>query len=131
VEWGVLVLWNLLDLTVELGSGGLVHAAGLGQTAKSDGFEDAENAGSVDVASELGGVETYLDVALSGKVVDLSRANLAHDLHDAHGVAKISVVEMEIGASLDMCDSLAEVDRGASYRAMDVITFFEKELCKV
>ncbi len=128
VEGGILVLRHLLDLAVELGCRGLVDAAGVLESAEAHGLEDAEHACGVDVGGELGGVERDLDMALGGEVVDLVGAHVAHYLEDRHRVAQIGVVEVEIGASLEVGDALAVVDRRAADGAVDVISLLKQQL---
>ena len=125
VEGGVLVLGHFLDLAVELRCGGLVEAAGLGQAALADAFEDAEDAGGVDVGCEFGRVEAYLDMALGGEVVDFVGTHLVEHLDYGHGVAQVGVVQVEVGVALEVGYAFAVVDGGAAYGAVYVISFFE------
>jgi len=131
MEGGVLVLGHLLHLAVELGGRGLVDAAGLLETTGTDGLQHAEHAGGVHIGRELGGVEADLHMALCGEVVDLVGAHLAHHLDDAHGVAEVGVVEVEVGLALQMGDALAEVNAAAADDAVDFVAFVQKKLAQV
>ena len=110
MEWSILVLRNLLHLAIELGSGSLIHAAGLLQTALADGLKDAEHTCGVYISSKLRRVEAYLYVALSSQVVNLSRFHLVHHLDDTHRVAEIGIVKMEVGLAFQVGDTLTIVD---------------------
>ena len=131
VEGGVLVLRHFLDLAVELGGGGLVDLAAIGEAHLADGIDDAEHADGIDIGGELGGVETDLHVALGGEVVDLRGAHVGDDADNGHGVAEVGVVEVEVGAALEVGDALAVIDGGAADDAMDVIAFVEEEFGEV
>ena len=131
VEGGVLVLGHFLDLAVELGGGGLVDLAAIGEAYLADGLDDAEDADGIDIGGELGGVEADLHMALGGKVVDLRGAHVGDDADDGHGVAEVGVVEVEMGAALEVGDALAVIDGGAADDAMDVIAFVEEEFGEV
>ena len=131
VEGGVLVLRHFLDLAVELGGGGLVDLAAIGEAHLADGIDDAEHADGIDIGGELGGVETDLHVALGGEVVDLRGAHVGDDADDGHGVAEVGIVEVEVGAALEVGDALAVIDGGAADDAMDVIAFVEEEFGEV
>ena len=110
MEGRVLVLRHLLDLAVELGGRGLVDAARVGEPQLTYGLEDAQHADGIDIGRELGRVERHLYVALCGQVVDLGGAHAADDAQDAHGVAQVGVVQVEVGSALEVGYALAEVD---------------------
>ena len=131
VEGGVLVLRDFLDLAVELGGGGLVDLAAIGEAHLADGFDDAEDADGIDIGGELGGVEADLHVALGGEVVNLRGAHVGDDADDGHGVAEVGVVEVEVGAALEVGDALAVIDGGAADDAVDVVAFVEEEFGEV
>ena len=69
MEWSILVLRNLLHLAIKLGSGSLIHTAGICQSALADGLKDAEHTCGIYIGSKLRRVEAYLYVALSSQVV--------------------------------------------------------------
>ena len=131
VEGGVLVLRHFLDLAVELGGGGLVDLAAIGEAHLADGLDDAEHADGIDIGGELGGVEADLHVALGGEVVDLRGAHVGDDADNGHRVAEVGVVEVEVGAALEVGDALAVIDGGAADNAVDVIAFVEEEFGEV
>ena len=131
VEGGVLVLRHFLDLAVELGGGGLVDLAATGEAYLADGLDDAEDADGIDIGGELGGVEADLHVALGGEVVDLRGAHVGDDADNGHGVAEVGIVEVEVGAALEVGDALAVIDGGAADDAVDVIAFVEEKFCQV
>ena len=131
VEGGVLVLGHFLDLAVELGGGGLVDLAAIGEAHLADGLDDAEHANGINIGGELGGVKADLHVALGGEVVDLRGAHVGDDADDGHGVAEVGIVEVEVGAALEVGDALAVIDGGAADDAVDVIAFVEEEFGEV
>ena len=131
VEGGVLVLGHFLDLAVELGGGGLVDLAAIGEAHLADGLDDAEHANGINIGGELGGVKADLHVALGGEVVDLRGAHVGDDADDGHGVAEVGVVEVEVGAALEVGDALAVIDGGAADDAVDVVAFVEEEFGEV
>jgi hypothetical protein len=70
VEWCILVLRNLLYLAIKLGCGSLIHTAGLLQTTLADSLQDTEHTCSIYIGCKLRRVKTYLNVALSGEVIN-------------------------------------------------------------
>ncbi len=70
-------------------------------------------------------------MALGCEVVDLVGAHLAHDLDDAHGVAEVGVVEVEVGLALQMRDALTEINTAAADDAVHFVAFFQKKLAQV
>ena len=131
MEGGLLVLRDGFDLAVEFGGRGLVDAAGVFQAGLAHRLEDAQDADRVGIRRVLRRVETDLDVALGGQVVDLVRPDGLDDFDKAHAVAHVPVVEMEMGMTLQRGDPLAEIHRGAADDAVDLIAFPEQELGKV
>ena len=131
VEGGVLVLGYFLDLAVELGGGGLVDLAAIGEAHLADGLDDAEHANGIDIGGELGGVEADLHVALGGEVVNLRGAHVGDDADNGHGVAEVGIVEVEVGAALEVGDALAVIDGGAADDAVDVVAFVKEEFGEV
>lgn len=127
VERGLLVLRNLLDLAVELRGRSLVNAAGLGQTAQTHGLENTQHTRGIDIGGELRRVERHLHMALGRKVIDLVRAYLADHLDDAHRVAEVGVVEVEMGLAFEVCNPLAVVGRRAADCAVDVVSFRQQK----
>lgn len=62
VEWGSLRLRSLNDLSIQLGSGGLVETDVLLESTRSNGVEETEGTEAVDVTSVFGHLERDLDV---------------------------------------------------------------------
>ncbi len=60
IERGGLRLGNLLDLSKELGSGGLIEAGEVGQPARADGVEQTEGTDAVHLGGVLGHLERNL-----------------------------------------------------------------------
>ena len=125
VKRGVLILWHLLHLSIQLGGGCLIDAASVFQSAQPDCLKDAQHTCGVDIGSELGRVKRYLHVALRGEVVDFIRADFAHHLQYRHRVAEVGIVQVEIRLTLKMSYAFTEVHRRAAYRAVHVISFFQ------
>ena len=127
MERRVLVLRHLLHLAVEFGSGSLVDAAGLGQTAQTHGFENPQHSCRIHIRSEFRRVETHLHMALCSEVVDLVRAYLAHHLEYAHRIPEVRIMQMEMRLSFQMRYPFAVIYRRTSNRAVHLITLSEKE----
>ena len=123
VEWCILVLRNLLYLAIKLGCGSLIHTAGLLQTALTDSLQDTEHTCSIYIGCKLRRVKTYLNVALSGEVINFGWFHLVHHLNDAHRVAQVGIMKVEIRFTFQMSDTLAVVSRGTANGAMHIVTF--------
>ena len=122
VKRGVLVLRDFFDLTVEFACAGLINTAGLFEVVGAHGLKHAEDASSINVGGEFRGVKRNLHVALGREVIDFGRQDLAHDLHKAHGVAHVGVVQVEIRLAFKVCNAFAEVHRGAADDAVDLVS---------
>ena len=131
VEGGVLVLGHFLDLAVELGGGGLVDLAAIGEAYLADGLDDAEHADGIDIGGELGGVEADLHVALGGEVVDFVGAHGADNGQDAHGVAEVAIVQVEVGMAFQVGNALTVVNGRTADDTVDIVAFFQQELCQI
>ena len=131
MERSVLVLWHFLDLAVQFRGGCLVDAAGVGQAAQTHGLQHAQHAGSVDIGGELRHIETDLDVALGGEVVNFIGADLADDREDAHRIAEVAVMQVEVGVAFQMGDALSVIDRRTADDAVDIVAFFQQELRQI
>ena len=64
-------------------------------------------------------------MALCGKVVDFVRFYFPNHLQNAHRIAKVSVMEVEVRMPFQVGDTLAVIYGGSSYGAMYVITLFQ------
>ena len=95
IEGGVLILWDLLHLSVELRRGGLVETCLLGSVQRPDGFQQAQGPERVDVGGVLRGVERHLHVALGRQVVDLVRLDFLNEADEVRRVGQVPVVEEE------------------------------------
>ena len=131
VERGVLVLRDLFYLAVEFTGTCLVNAAGLFQVVGTHGLKNAEHAGRIHVGSEFRGIEGNLYVALCREVVDFGRLDLAHYLHEAHGVSHVSIMQMEIRFTFEMGDTFAVIHRGTADNAVNFIALCKKEFRKI
>lgn len=131
VERGILVLRDFFDLAVEFTGTRLVDAASLFQMVGAHGFQYAEHSCSVNVGGKFRGVKRDLHVALGCKVIDFGRLDLAHNFHEAHGVAHVGVVQMEVRHAFEVRDAFAEVHRGAADDAVDFVALSEEEFRKV
>lgn len=131
VERSVLVLRDLFYLAVEFAGACLVNAAGLFQVVGTHGLQNAEHTSSVHVGSKFRGIERHLHMALSGQVINFGRLNLAHHLHETHGVAHVGIVQMEIRGSLEVSYTFTVVYRGAADNAVDFVTFRKEEFGEV
>ena len=70
-------------------------------------------------------------MALGCQVVDLVGPHGADDGEDAHGVAQIAVVQVEVRVTLQMGDALAVIDGGAADDAVDVVALLQQELSQI
>ena len=131
VERGIFVLRDFFDLAVKFASRCLINAACLFQVVGAHGFQNAEHARGIHVGSKFRGVERNLHMALRREVVNFGRLDLAHDLHEAHGVAHVGVVQMEIRRAFQVGDTFAEIDRRTADDAVDFVALGEKEFRKV
>ena len=131
MERGVLVLGDLLDLAVQLGGGGLIDAAGVLQAAEAHSLQYAQHAGGIDIGCELRHIEADLHMALGGQIVDLIRAHGADDREDAHRIAQIAVVQVEVGVTLQMGDALTVINGGAADNAVDIVALLKQKLCQI
>ena len=131
MERSCLALRDLLHLAEKLRGGRLIDAAGILQAAQADCFQNTQNSDGIHVCRELRNVEGNLNVGLRREVVDFIRANLADNLHHAHRIAEVSVMEMEVRIVLQMRDSLAVIHGGTADDSVYFISLFQKELRKV
>ena len=125
MEGRILVLWHFLHLAVEFRRGSLIDAAGVGHSQLTDGLQYAQHTYGVDIGCELRRVERYLYVTLGSEVIDFRRAHLADDAQDAHRVAEVGIVQVEVGQTLQMGNTLAEVYRRTADSAVNFISFLK------
>lgn len=124
----VLVLRYLLHLAVKLGSGGLINTAGIREVTLTHGFQNTQHAGCVHVGRELGRVERYLYMALCGEIIYFRGLYFLHYLQEAHRIAKVRVMQMEMGMPLQVGDTFPEINRRTADGAVYVISFLQQEL---
>jgi hypothetical protein len=131
VEWCILVLRNLLYLAIKLGCGSLIHTAGLLQTTLADSLQDTEHTCSIYIGCKLRRVKTYLNVALSGEVINFGWFHLVHYLDDTHRVAQVGIMKVEIRFTFQMSDmaKVAAEDAGQKVRC-NLVEYLEKGIVK-
>ncbi len=101
------------------------------QAAEAHRLQHPQHAGRVHVGGELRRIETDLYVALRGQVVDFIGTDLRDDLYQAHRIAEIGVMEVEMRTALEMRDALPPVDRRTADDAVNLVAFFQQELGEV
>src|SRR6266550_4151870 len=79
IERGRLSLRYLADITVEFGSRGLIETCAVFQAENTNGFEQAQWTERVGIGCIFRGLETHLDVALGGEVVDFGWLGFLND----------------------------------------------------
>ena len=131
MERRVFVLGNFLDLAVQFGGRSLVDAAGVFQTAETHSLQHAQHAGGVNIGGKLGHVKADLHVALGGKVVDFVGAHGADNGQDAHGVAEVAIVQVEVGMAFQVGNALTVVNGRTADDTVDIVAFFQQELCQI
>ena len=131
MERSVFILGDLLYLAVQLGGGGLIDAAGVLQAAEAHSLQHAQHAGGIDIGCELRHIEADLHMALGGQIVDLIRAHGADNREDAHRIAQIAVVQVEVGVTLQMGDALTVINGGAADNAVDIVALLKQKLCQI
>ena len=131
MERGVLILRDFFYLPIQFGCRCLVDAAGFGHAQLADSFQDAQYAHGIYICGELWRVETYLHMALCGKVVDFIRTHSADYAQDTHRVAKVGIVQMEMGESLQMSDALTEIYGRTANGTVHVISFLEQQFRQI
>ena len=131
MERRILVLRHLLHLSVQFGGRCLVDPARPGQSALADGLQDPEDTGRVDVRRIFRRVETHLHMALRREIVDLVRTYLCDDLDQAHRVTHVRIMQVEVRPSLQMRDTLPEIDGTTADDAVHVIPLFQQEFRQV
>lgn len=124
----VLVLRNLLHFAVKLGSGCLINTAGINEVTLTHGFQNTQHAGRIDIRGELGRVERYLYMALCGEIIYFRGLYFLHYLQEAHRIAKVCIMQMEMGMSLQMGNTFSEINRRAADSAVYVISFLQQKL---
>ena len=131
MEGRILVLGHFLHLSVQFRGGRLIDPARPGEAALAHGLQDTEDAGSIDIRRIFRRVEAHLHVALRREVVDFVRPDLADHLDEAHGVAHVGIMQVEMRLAFQVRDAFAEVHRAAADDAVHVVSFLQQELREV
>ena len=131
MERRVLVLGHLLYLAVKFRGGSLIDTAGLFQTTGTHGLQHTQHARSVHVCRELGRVKAYLYMTLCCQIVYFVRAHQAHHLYQRHGIAQVTIVEVEVLPSLQVGNTFTVVHRRTADDSVYLITLLQKELTQV
>ena len=100
VKGGGFGLGHFLHLSVEFTGGCLVEFDFLLKPRGADGVEHAEDTHTVAVGCVFGHIKRDLDVTHGTKVVDLGGLDIGNDGNEIGGVAKITVVQEDLDASL-------------------------------
>ena len=125
MERSLLILRHFLHLAIELRCGSLIDTACLSETKLAHSLQHTKHTHGIHIGRKLRRVEAHLHMALRCKVIDLIRTHLADNAENTHRVTKVGIMQMEIGLSFKMSNTLTEVNRRASYGAMHLITFFQ------
>ena len=131
MERCILVLRHFLDLSIKFGGGSLIDATRILKMIGTHGLKDTKYTRGIDISRKLGGIETYLHMALCSEIVDFSRLHLVDNLHKAHRIAHISIMQVELGVALKVGNTLTIVNRTAANDAMHFITLTDKELRQI
>lgn len=70
-------------------------------------------------------------MALRSEIINFIRTHFGNDLVEAEGVAKVSIMKMEMRLAFEMGNTFAEIHRRTTDDAMDIIALFEEEFGKV
>ena len=70
-------------------------------------------------------------MALRSEVINFIRTHFGNDLVETEGVAKVSIMEVEMRLAFEMGNTFAEIHRRTTDDAMDIIALFEEEFGKV
>ena len=95
------------------------------------GFQNAEHARGIHVGGKFRGIERNLHMALCREVVDFGRLDFAYDLHKAHGVTHVGIMQVKIRLAFEVGYTLAKINRGAADDAVDFVTLGQQKFRKV
>ena len=95
IERGRLILRDLADGTIEFGSRGLIKPRALFQAENANRFEKAQRTERISIGGVFRGLETHLDVALSGEIVDFGWLGFLNDANEICGIGHVAVVQRE------------------------------------
>lgn len=131
MEWSVLVLRYFLYLSIKFRSRCLVDATAIGQPVDPYSLKNAQHSNGIHIGSKLGRVKANLYVALGGKIIDFCWTKITDQTNNAHRVTHVRIVKVEIGLSLQMCDTWTIVHTATPNDAMNIITFIKQKLCQI
>ena len=131
MERGGLTLRDFLHLAVQLGGRSLIHLAGLGQAADTDGFQHAQNAQCVHIAGVLGYIEGDLNMALCSQIVNFVWLDLTHQTDEAGGIGQVAVVQGDSVLLDQVVDTGGVGDGSAADNTVDLIALLQQELCQI
>ena len=109
MERGVFILRNLLHLAVEFRGRSLIDTAGFSETTLAYSLKDTQHACCINVGSKLRSIKRNLHMALCGKVVDFVWFYFPNHLQNAHRIAEVSVMEVEVRMPFQVGDTLAVI----------------------
>src|SRR6516165_3143639 len=95
IEWRRLALWDLADITIEFGGGGLIEPRALFQAENTNGFEKAQWTKRISIGGVFRRLKTYLNMALGGEIVDLSWLGFLNDANEIRCIGHIAIVQHE------------------------------------
>ena len=80
------------------------------------------------------GIAKHLDISPVAVSINLPYQKVVYhpdDLDEGRGVAQIPVMQMEVGLSFQVSNSLTEVNAAAPDDAVHIVAFFEQELGEI
>ena len=128
VERRLFVLRHLLYLSIQLRGRSLVDATCLRQSAQSDCLQHAQHAGSVHIGRELRNIKADLHMALGRQVINFVRAHRADHSNQAHRIAHIAVMQVEMRVALQMGNAFTVVNGRTTDDAMYIIALLDQKL---
>src|SRR5262249_13380977 len=88
-----LALRYLADITIEFGGGGLIEPRALFQAENTNRFEKAQWTKRVGIGGVFWRLETHLDMALGGEVVDFGGLGFLHDANEICCIGHVAIVQ--------------------------------------
>ena len=70
------------------------------KTQDADRFEKAQCAKRVSIRGIFRGLETHLDVALRGEIINFVRLNLLNDANEVRRIGEVAIMQKKVNASL-------------------------------
>src|SRR5450631_866867 len=100
IEGRCLVLRNRLHLPIKLGCRSLIEAGFLGKAQDADRFEKAKRANGVGILRIFRRLETHLDVALRGEVVNFVGLDLLDNANEVGRIGEVAIMQQKVHAGL-------------------------------